>query len=303
MSDLFESIIRIDKPEIKGAVKQYEILNTATDGLLDKVALACRSQDFPNLFVGYDKDPNSIYKQADFFTTSLDIRNLTEAGQIVTSWHNSLWHSKKTNNELDGLLISNGPPDARNIVDLPNRIFTESAKKLMTFVYENGHEERPGKVDFNGWEVDPLWQFEASFWNEQNGLINKIPYVEQKSLLEIKLRRQTVLDSFSGRNWIGTVKLKKERFGNVKMFISMDESMGKGDRVGVLEIDMPSNRTNTVCYRLPKITKGVNLRELDNGLLNNIVYNRYIDDGRYTLTRAEIIKPLFQSLGIALGIV
>lgn len=303
MPDLFESIIRIDNPEIKGAVKQYEILNATTDGLLDKVALACRSAYFPNLFVGYGQVRKSINKQVDFFTTNLDIPNLAEAGQIVTSWHDSLWHNNKTNEELDGMLISNGPPDARKIVDLPNRIFTDSARELMTFVYENGHEERPGKIDFNGWKVNPLWQIEAIFWNEQHALINKIPYVEQKSLLEVILRRQTILDSFSGRNWIGTVKLKKERFGNVKMFISMDESMGKDDRVGVLEIDMPSNRINTVCFRPPKKIKGVNLRELDNDSLRDIVYNRYIDDGRNTLTRAEIIKPLFQSLGIALGIV
>jgi hypothetical protein len=34
-----------------------------------------------------------------------------------------------------------GPPDARNMADLPNRVFTGDARQLMEYVYTNGHEE------------------------------------------------------------------------------------------------------------------------------------------------------------------
>lgn len=301
MADLFENLSRVEPLEIKGDKRSYEILNDLSGGTLERISVECRSGSFPNLFVEPEIHNKGLLKSADFFTTELDLSKVPEMGKVETSWRNTLWHDKTNLNVIENMVILPGPPDALDVSDLPNRIYTRDARELVDFVYKHGVEERPGKVRFAGWDVDPLYQIESNFFIEPVGNINRLPFVNRKSKLEIKLRRWDVLGSYSGADWMGTASIEQGRLGKTNLILRLDETLKKmGSIMGTVKMEMPDTKTSKVSFEFRNRSSN-NSSDL-NTLLEEDFYDRWIDNGRNKLTRHQMIVPLIKSLGMAMGI-
>lgn len=294
-------------------IKNFPVVWKGLNGLpyapniLEELAYHCRERDFPELFL--DPDPgkkNGSLQMADLFTTDLQISQLPEKQDVVRVWRDALWHNR---NQLtfQQMTVDAGPPQALTVQDPANRVTTYDAKKLIEYVAEHGRQEDEREFRFP-LDADPLYQIRAEFWAEPRRALNLIG--ARLCNLQVFLYRWDKLGSYSGQGHIGTIKIHNTRRGRIILTIQDLHEIGLASfhqaqpavRLSPIKIYMPNGRNNQIQIRLPKEIAHVDESDLK-GYFDEITYKRWIEDYRVQLSRAQILEPLINSLGIAMGVV